>query len=385
MTKRDYYDVLGIAKDANKNDLKKAYRRFAMKYHPDRNPGDKTAEKKFKEAKEAYEVLSDPQKRSAYDHFGHDGVNGAGFGGGGGHHSAGFSGFESVFGDIFGDIFGDSRQQQRRSTRVAGRNLRYNLELDLEEAAFGCEKPIRFSVLSTCPQCQGSGAKPGTQMKTCGTCHGSGQLRAQQGFFSIQQTCGTCHGRGQVIADPCPLCHGQGLVEKPKTLTIKIPAGVDDGDNIRLAGEGEAGAHGGPSGDVFVRIHIRQHRLFARDGNDLYLEVPVPLLTAVLGGEVEIPTLSGRLNLKIPAGTQNNAKFRLRERGIHSLNAGHGDMFCIASVEVPVNLTSQQKHLFREAEMSMQADKKRHSPTTETWVDHAKGFLKKMMHGRRNP
>lgn len=377
MNKRDYYEVLGVSKDANKNDLKKAYRRYAMKYHPDRNAGDKEAEKRFKEAKEAYEVLSDPQKRSAYDHFGHEGANGAGFAGG--VHASGFSDFGDVFGDIFGDIFGGSHQQRRRSTRSAGRSMRHDVELSLEEAAFGCEKTIRFSVQSRCGDCQGSGAQPGTQLKTCDTCQGSGQLRTQQGFFSIQQTCPNCHGRGKVIAQPCTACYGSGMVEKSKTLTVKVPAGVDDGDNIRLAGEGEAGANGGPSGDVFVRIHVHQHPLFVRDGNHLYLEVPVPLLTAVLGGEVEIPTLSGRINLKIPAGTQNNAKFRLRNRGIRSLHAGAGDMICVASVEVPVNLTARQKELFKEAELSLQGDKKRHSPTTAGWVDKAKSFLRKII------
>ena len=380
MTKRDYYEVLGVSRDANERELKKAYRRFAMKYHPDRNPGDQEAEKKFKEAKEAYEILSDQKKRSAYDHFGHEGVNGGDFSGAA---RGGFSDFEGVFGDIFGDIFGGGRQQRRRSARASGRNLRYDLELDLEEAAFGCEKTIKFSVLGACDNCKGSGAKPGTGLKTCPVCHGAGHLRAQQGFFSIQQTCPNCHGRGQVIAEVCPACQGRGAVNKPKTLTVKIPAGVDDGDNIRLANEGEAGVRGGQAGDVFVRIHIRRHRLFTRDGNNLHLEVPVPLLTAVLGGEVEVPSLGGRLNLKIPAGTQNREKFRLRGRGIRTLSGRRGDMICVAAVEVPVNLTAKQKELFKEIELSMRRDKKKHSPTTETWLDHAKSFLKNIVNGNR--
>ncbi|WP_018953506.1 molecular chaperone DnaJ [Thioalkalivibrio sulfidiphilus] len=369
MAKRDYYEILGVAKNASEAELKKAFRRLAMKHHPDRNPGDKESEEKFKEAKEAYEVLADPQKRAAYDQFGHAGVSSSA--GGGGRGGASFS---DIFEDIFGDIFGGGRGGGSRVYR--GSDLQYNLELTLEEAVFGTEVKIRVPSLVECAECHGSGAEKGTAPETCGTCGGVGQVRMQQGFFSVQQTCPRCHGTGKVITHPCKACHGQGRIEEHKTLSVKVPAGVDSGDRIRLSGEGEAGINGGPPGDLYVQIHVKAHKLFTRKGNDLMCEVPISFATAALGGELEIPTLDGRVNLKIPEETQSGRLFRLRGKGVKSVHGGaQGDLICRVSVETPVNLTKRQKELLKELDETMKAGGTRHSPQEEGWLDGVKGFF----------
>jgi molecular chaperone DnaJ len=369
MAKRDYYEILGVAKNASEADLKKAFRRLAMKYHPDRNPGDKAAEESFKEAKEAYEVLTDPQKRAAYDQFGHAGVDPSAGGG-----ARGGASFSDIFEDIFGDIFGGGRGGGSRVYR--GSDLQYNLELTLEEAVFGTEVKIRVPSLVECGECHGSGAEKGTTPETCGTCGGVGQVRMQQGFFSVQQTCPRCHGTGKLITSPCHACHGQGRVEEHKTLSVKVPAGVDSGDRIRLSGEGEAGINGGPPGDLYVQIHVKPHKLFTRKGNDLLCEVPISFVTAALGGDLEIPTLDGRVNLKIPEETQSGRLFRLRGKGVRSVHGGaRGDMICRVSVETPVNLTKRQKELLRDLDETMKAGGTRHSPQEEGWLDGVKGFF----------
>lgn len=366
MAKRDYYEVLGIAKTADADEIKKAYRKLAMKHHPDRNPDDKAAEEKFKEANEAYEVLSDEDKRAAYDRHGHAGVDpnmgGGGFGGGAGN-------FSDIFGDVFGDIFGAGRGGgSQRSNR--GADLRYTLELDLEEAVKGTKVQIRVPTLSTCEVCDGSGAKKGTSAETCRTCAGQGQVRVQQGFFSMAQTCPTCRGRGKTIKDPCTACHGQGRVEKNKTLEVKIPAGVDTGDRIRLAGEGQAGANGGQTGDLYVQVAVRDHKIFERDGADLYCEVPISFADAALGGELEVPTLDGRVKLKIPEGTQTGKLFRLRGKGVSPVRGGGpGDLFCKIAVETPVKLSKKQKELLREFQNDMDGEGSQHSPKKSSWFD----------------
>ncbi|MBB5018241.1 molecular chaperone DnaJ [Chitinivorax tropicus] len=371
MSKKDFYEVLGINRDASEEDIKKAYRKLAMKYHPDRNPDNPQAEEKFKEAKEAYEILSDSQKRAAYDQYGHAGVDPqAGMGGGG----AGFGGFADAFGDIFGDIFGGARGG--RSNVYRGADLRYNLEITLEEAARGCDKQIRIPTMDECKTCDGSGAKPGTQAKTCSTCGGHGQVRMQQGFFSIQQTCPTCHGTGKVIPDPCRDCHGAGRVKSHKTLSVKIPAGIDEGDRIRLAGEGEHGTNGGPSGDLYVQLHLKPHSVFQRDGVDLHCEMPISFTTAALGGEIEIPTLEGAAKIKIPAETQSGKVFRLRSKGIKPVRGSiPGDLMCHVVVETPVNLTERQKELLRELEAISQGDSETHNPRAKSWMDKVKAFF----------
>lgn len=378
MSKRDFYEVLGVSKNASAADIKKAYRRLAMKHHPDRNTGDGTgkAEEQFKEIKAAYEVLSDEQKRAAYDQFGHAGVDGsAGMGGGpGGFGGAGFS---DIFGDAFGDIFGGGRGGGQRVNR--GSDLRYNLELTLEEAVQGTDVKIRVPTLVSCKTCGGSGAKKGSTPKTCGTCHGAGQVRMQQGFFSVQQTCPTCHGKGSVIDDPCGACHGQGRVQEHKTLSVKVPAGVDSGDRIRLAGEGEAGEAGGPAGDLYVQMHVKNHPIFERDGADLYCEVPIPFTTAALGGELEVPTLQGKLKLKVPAGTQTNKIFRMRGKGVKPVRGGStGDLMCRVLVETPVNLHEDQKELLRQLDVSLQGGGSKHSPHASSWMDGVKKFFEGM-------
>jgi molecular chaperone DnaJ len=368
MAKRDYYEVLGVAKNASEADLKKAFRRLAMKYHPDRNPGDKEAEDRFKEAKEAYEILTDPQRRAAYDQFGHAGVDPSAGGARGGAN------FSDIFEDIFGDIFGGGGRGGSRVYR--GADLQYNLELTLEEAVFGTEVKIRVPTLVECAACNGSGAEEGTTPETCGTCGGVGQVRMQQGFFSVQQTCPRCHGTGKVITDPCHACHGQGRVEEHKTLSVKVPAGVDSGDRIRLSGEGEAGVNGGPPGDLYVQIHVKPHNLFTRKGNDLLCEVPISFAAAALGGDLEIPTLDGRVNLKIPEETQSGRLFRLRGKGVRSVHGGaQGDLICRVNVETPVKLTRRQKELLRELDETMKAGGTRHSPQEESWLDGVKGFF----------
>lgn len=376
MSKRDYYEVLGVQRNAAEAEIKKAFKKLAMKYHPDRNPDNKEAEDNFKEAKEAYDVLSDAQKRAAYDQFGHEGVSGMGGGYGAGGFGGGGASFSDIFGDVFGDIFGGARGGGQRVYR--GADLRYNLELSLEEAVAGTTVKIRVPTLVACEECGGSGAKKGTSPSTCPTCHGQGQVRMQQGFFSLQQTCPRCHGSGKIISDPCTSCHGEGRVQKQKTLSVKVPAGVDTGDRIRLSGEGEAGENGGPPGDLYVQINVREHAIFKRDGNDLYSEVPISFTTAALGGELDVPTLDGRVKLKVPAESQSGKLFRLRGKGVKSVRGAQvGDLLCKIVVETPVNLTSKQKELLREFEESMKGDNK-HSPKHHSWLDGVKKFFEEM-------
>jgi len=377
MAKKDYYEVLGVAKNASDAEIKKAFRRLAMKYHPDRNKeiNKEDAEVKFKEAKEAYEVLSDPQKRAAYDQFGHAGVDpsaaGAGFGGGAGVD------FSDVFGDVFGEIFGGGRRRASSGPRVyRGDDLQYNLDLTLEEAVAGATVKIRVPTLETCSECGGSGAKKGTSAKKCGTCNGRGQVRMEQGFFSIQQTCPQCHGEGQVITDPCPVCRGRGRKEERKTLSVKVPAGVDNGDRIRLANEGEAGINGGPPGDLYVHIRVKPHPIFERRENDLYCEVPLSFATAALGGEVEVPIIDGKATLKIPAETQSGKMFRLRGKGVKPVRGGPtGDLYCKIMVETPVNLNAEQKALLQKFQDSLEQGGKRHNPKASSWLDGVKNFF----------
>ncbi len=373
MSKRDFYEVLGVNKDANDDEIKKAYRKLAMKFHPDRNPDNPKAEEHFKEAKEAYEILSDASKRSAYDQYGHAGVDQqAGMGGAGGFGG----GFADAFGDIFGDIFGGVGGRGGRSNVYRGADLRYNLEISLEEAARGTETKIRIPTMAECDTCHGSGAKAGSRPETCPTCAGHGQVRMQQGFFSIQQACPKCHGSGKVIAHPCPTCQGSGRVKQYKTLAVKIPSGVDEGDRIRLSGEGEAGVNGGPPGDLYVVIQIKPHSVFQRDHNDLHCEMPISFTTAALGGEIEIPTLDGHAKIKIPPETQSGKVFRLRGKGIKGVRSStHGDLMCHMVVETPVSLTERQKELLRELETLNEQDGARHNPRTKSWMDKMKQFF----------
>lgn len=383
MSKRDYYEVLGVSRQASDADIKKSYRRMAMKYHPDRNPDDSAAEEKFKEAKEAYEVLSDNQKRQAYDQFGHAGVGGAGGAGPGGAGAGGFGGFGDVFGDIFDNIFTGGRGAGSggagQSHAQRGSDLRYNLELSLEQAAKGYEVEIKVPTFVSCKPCNGSGAKKGSKPKVCETCDGHGQVRMQQGFFSIQQTCPECHGQGQVISNPCPECQGNGRVRESKRLKVKIPAGVDVGDRIRLTGEGEAGSHGGPTGDLYVQVSIKKHSIFERNESDLSCNVPISFITAALGGELEVPTLDGKVSLKIPAETQSGKVFRLRGKGMKSVRGyGTGDLLCRVYVETPVNLTKEQKKLLKELEDSMSKSGKKHTPKSSSWFEGVKKFFEDM-------
>ncbi len=378
MAKEDYYQILGVARTASEVEIKKSYRRLAMKYHPDRNKDNQEqAEIKFKAIKEAYEVLSDPKKRSAYDQFGHAGVDNS-FGGGAG----GFGGAESfsdIFGDVFSDIFGGGGASRQRSGAQRGADLRYNLELTLEEAVAGTEATVKVPVMVRCDECNGTGAKKGTTPATCSTCHGHGQVRMQQGFFSIQQTCPTCHGSGQQIKDPCSKCHGQGRVQDTKTLSVKVPAGVDNGDRIRLAGEGEAGVMGGPSGDLYVQIQVKEHPIFTRDGADLYCEMPISFPTACLGGELEVPTLNGKVKLKIPAETQTGKLFRLRGKGVKPVRGGGaGDLLCRVVIETPVKLNKEQRELLKKLQESLSGGGKRHSPQEHSWTDSVKSFFEKL-------
>ena len=375
MSKRDYYEVLGVEKGASEADLKKAYRRLAMKFHPDRNPDDEKAEEKFKEATEAYEVLTDANKRAAYDQYGHAGVDpnmGAGGGGFGGGN------FSDIFGDVFGDIFGGGGRGGRSSVQ-RGSDLRYTLELDLEEAVRGTSVTIRVPTLVACETCDGSGAKKGTTPVTCTTCGGHGQVRMQQGFFSVQQTCPRCHGTGKMITDPCNDCHGEGRVEKQKNLSVKVPAGVDTGDRIRLAGEGEAGVNGGPAGDLYVVVSVREHKIFQRDGKNLYCEVPISFVDAALGGELEVPTLDGRVKLKIPEGAQTGKLFRLRGKGVTPVRGGSpGDLLCRVVVETPVNLTKRQRELLEALRQTLEAEGSSQSPRAKSWFDGVKNFFEDM-------
>ena len=375
MSKRDYYEVLGVEKGASEAELKKAYRRLAMKFHPDRNPDDEKAEEKFKEATEAYEVLTDANKRAAYDQYGHAGVDpnmGAGGGGFGGGN------FSDIFGDVFGDIFGGGGRGGRSSVQ-RGSDLRYTLELDLEEAVRGTSVTIRVPTLVGCETCDGTGAKKGTTPATCTTCGGHGQVRMQQGFFSVQQTCPRCHGTGKMITDPCNDCHGEGRVEKQKNLSVKVPAGVDTGDRIRLAGEGEAGVNGGPAGDLYVVVSVREHKIFQRDGKNLYCEVPISFVDAALGGELEVPTLDGRVKLKIPEGAQTGKLFRLRGKGVTPVRGGSpGDLLCRVVVETPVNLTKRQRELLEELRQTLEEEGSSQSPGAKSWFDGVENFFEDM-------
>ncbi|MDO9521693.1 MAG: molecular chaperone DnaJ [Pseudohongiella sp.] len=370
MSKRDYYEVLGVARDATEADLKKAYRRVAMKHHPDRNPDNKESEELFKEANEAFEVLSNPEKKARYDQFGHAGVNQQGGGG------AGAGDFGDIFSDIFGDIFGGGgRPGGGRGGVRKGADLRYNLELDLEDAVKGTTVKIRIPTAVVCKTCEGSGAKKGSSPVDCSTCNGVGQVRMQQGFFSVQQTCPRCHGSGKQIKDPCQSCHGRGQVEEQKTLSVKVPAGVDEGDRIRLTGEGQAGTHGGPSGDLYVQVHMRPHKLFVRDGRDLHCEIPISFVDAALGGELEVPTLDGRVKLKIPTETQTGKLFRLRGKGVTSVRGGPaGDLLCRVVVETPVKLTRRQKELLQEFQTIGESEGSQ-SPKKTSWFDGVKKFV----------
>jgi molecular chaperone DnaJ len=375
MAKEDYYELLGVARNASDSDIKKSFRRLAMKYHPDRNTDDPNAEEHFKKAKEAYDILSDPQKRAAYDQFGHAGVDPS-MGGAGGF---GFSGdsFSDIFSDVFGDIFGGKRGRGGRAQR--GADLRYNLELTLEDAVAGTEVKIRVPTWNTCQECGGSGAKKGTGPVTCTTCQGHGAIRMQQGFFSVQQTCPACRGTGQQIKDPCRACQGQGRIQDTKTLSVKIPPGVDSGDRIRLAGEGEAGDHAGPPGDLYVQVAVKDHPIFTRDGANLYCEVPISFPTACLGGELDVPTLDGKVVLKIPPETQTGKLFRLRGKGVKPVRGGpQGDLLCRVQIETPVSLDKDQIDLIRRLDESLSGGGSRHSPQAHGWLDGVKQFFDKL-------
>lgn len=372
--KKDYYDVLGVSRNVDEAELKKAYRRYAMKYHPDRNQGDVKAEDKFKEAKEAYDVLSNSQKRAAYDQFGHAGVDNSAAGHGG--FSGAGAGFGDIFGDVFGDIFGGGQGGTRANQGV---DLRYNLELPLEQAVAGTTVKIRIPKMVACETCKGSGAKKGSTPVDCSTCGGVGQVRMQQGFFSVQQTCPQCRGAGKIITDPCSTCRGQGRVQDTKTISVKVPEGVDNGDRIRLAGEGEIAENNGPSGDLYVHISVKEHPIFVRDDTDLYCEVPISFATAALGGELEVPTLDGKVKLKIPLETQSGKLFRLRSKGVHSVRSStKGDLLCRVIVETPVKLDRNQKELLHQFEQSMLSQGTKNSPQVNSWMDGVKRFFDSM-------
>jgi molecular chaperone DnaJ len=375
-----YYDLLGVSPQASSAEIKRAFRKKANQHHPDKNPGDAASEKKFKEVNEAYEVLSDEQKRQAYDNFGKEGVSGqggpGGFGGfGGGAAGGGSGGFEDLFEDLFGagQKRGGSRGAQRQPER--GSDLRYDMEITLEEAVHGTQKEIKIPTLVACDACDGSGAKAGTGKKTCSTCGGHGAVRMQQGFFSVQQTCPTCYGAGQVIESPCTKCRGQGRMQDIKTLSVKIPAGIDTGNRIRIAGRGEAGEAGAPAGDLYVQVHVQKHPIFERIDKDLHCEAPIDFITAALGGSVEIPTLDGKVKLKITSETQSGQMFRLRGKGVKSLRgSGHGDLICRVQVETPVKLSQDQKDLLQNFGDSLE-DGKKHSPQSSKWFDAVKRFF----------
>ncbi len=380
-TKRDYYEILGVPKNASEDEIKKAYRKLAMKHHPDRNQGAdagaKEAEARFKEAKEAYEMLSDAEKRAAYDQFGHAGVD-PNMRGPGGAGAEGFGGFAEAFGDIFGDIFGQQRGAGGRGGRQVyrGSDLSYAMEVTLEEAAKGKDAQIRIPSWDECDNCHGTGAKPGTQAKTCSTCHGAGVVQMRQGFFSVQQTCPHCRGTGKIIPEPCQACHGQGKVKRQKTLEVRIPPGIDDGMRIRSAGNGEPGSNGGPPGDLFIEIRLKKHAIFERDGDDLHVVVPVSIARAALGGEIEVPTLDGKAAIDIPEGTQAGKQFRLRGKGIKGVRSSvAGDLYCHIAVETPVKLTEHQRKLLKELDESLKKGGAKHSPNEESWADKLKGFF----------
>ncbi|MEP1208549.1 MAG: molecular chaperone DnaJ [Rhizobiaceae bacterium] len=370
MSKADYYDTLGVSRDADEKALKSAFRKKAMKYHPDRNPDNAEAEAKFKELGEAYEALKDPQKRAAYDRFGHAAFENGG--GGGGGHPFGAGGMGDIFEDIFGEMMGGGRRSSGGRSR--GADLRYNMEISLEEAFEGKTAEIEIPTAISCEECSGSGAKPGTSPSTCGTCGGVGQVRASQGFFSIQRTCPACQGRGEVISDPCGNCSGSGTTEQNKTLSVNVPAGIEDGTRIRLAGEGEAGARGGPQGDLYIFLSIRPHEFFQRDGADIYCRVPISMTTAALGGQFEVGTVDGgKTRVKVPEGTQNGKQFRLRSKGMPVMRSSQlGDMYIQVAIETPSNLSKRQRELLAEFE---QLSSEENSPESTGFFSRMRGFF----------
>ncbi|AIK90204.1 molecular chaperone DnaJ [Glaesserella parasuis] len=373
MSKKDYYEVLGLQKGASEQEIKRAYKRLAAKHHPDKNQGSKEAEEKFKEIKEAYEVLGDNEKRAMYDQYGHQAFeHDGGAGGFGGFGGGGFGGFEDIFSEMFGGGFGGGARRQRV---VRGDDLRYDLEITLEEAVRGVKKDIRIRTLVQCDTCHGSGAEAGSKVETCPHCHGSGRVRRQQGFFMTETVCPSCHGTGKKIDKPCKSCHGDGRVEKTKNLSVTIPAGVDTGNQLRLSGEGAAGENGAPAGDLYVVIHVKDHDIFVRDGSNLYCEVPISFTMAALGGEIEVPTLDGRVKLKIPAETQTGKLFRVRGKGVTSARGGYaGDLICKVIIETPVSLNEEQKELLRKLEESLEG-KGQHRPKHEGFFKGVKNFF----------
>ncbi|MBW9088364.1 molecular chaperone DnaJ [Rhizobium wenxiniae] len=373
MAKADFYEILGVAKSADEKELKSAFRKMAMKYHPDKNPGDAEAEKKFKELNEAYETLKDPQKRAAYDRYGHAAFEQGGMGGGGGF-GGGAGGFSDIFEDIFGEMMGGGRARRSAGGRERGADLRYNMEISLEEAYNGKTAQIRVPTSITCDVCTGSGAKPGTQPKTCGTCQGSGRVRASQGFFSVERTCPTCHGRGQTITDPCTKCHGQGRVTEERSLSVNIPAGIEDGTRIRLQGEGEAGARGGPAGDLYIFLSVTPHEFFQRDGADLYCAVPISMTTAALGGTFDVGTLDGsKSRVSVPEGTQAGKQFRLKGKGMPVLRSSQtGDLYIQIGIETPQKLTKRQRELLQEFE---EISSKENNPESTGFFARMKEFF----------
>jgi molecular chaperone DnaJ len=375
MSKQDFYQSLDIAKNASDEEIKKAYRKLAMKYHPDRNQGDKKAEEKFKEIKEAYEVLSDPQKRALYDQHGHAALDpNAGFGGHGGADPFGGGGFDG-FGDLFEGIFGGAGGRGGRDS-YRGSDLKYVLETTLEKAASGFDTTVDIPSWDDCKPCHGTGAKAGSKPQKCPVCKGQGTIRITQGFFTVQQTCHHCHGVGEIIKDPCPSCHGQKKIQTTKQLQVKVPAGIDDGMRIRSTGHGEPGSHGGGNGDLYVEIRIQPHAVFSRDNNDLHCEMPVSFATAALGGEIEVPTLSGRVSLTIPEGTQSGKVFRLKGKGIKGVKSfSPGDLYCRVYVEVPVRLAEEQKELLRDFDLRLIANTTYHNPQSKNWVDKVRDFF----------
>ncbi|NVJ91410.1 MAG: molecular chaperone DnaJ [Methylocystaceae bacterium] len=373
MAKEDYYETLGVERNVDEKALKSAFRKLAMQYHPDRNPDSQDAESKFKEINEAYEVLKDPEKRAAYDRYGHAAFEQGGGGGGGGFGGGGFSGFGDIFEEMFGDMMGGGRAQ----SSGRGADLRYNMEISLEDAFNGKKATIEVPTSVNCSSCNGSGSEGGKAPTTCPSCHGRGKIRAQQGFFTIERTCPTCHGAGSVISDPCGTCGGTGRERKSKTLSVTVPAGVEDGTRIRLTGEGEAGLRGAPSGDLYIFLSVAPHRIFQREGANIFCMVPIPMTTAALGGEIEVPTVNGgRARIKIPEGTQGGNQFRLRGKGMSIMRSdARGDMFVEVSVETPVKLTSEQKDILRQFEAAGGGNVENHSPESQGFFAKVKDFF----------
>lgn len=373
MADKDLYAILGVARSASQEEIKKSYRKLSMKWHPDRNPDNKTeAENRFKEISKAYEILSDEQKKATYDRFGFDAVNAQS----GPGPNSGRGGFSDIFGDVFGDIFGSSGRQSGGQQQNRGRDLGYELDLSLEEAVKGTDKKIRIPTQVTCDKCHGSGMTEKSRKKTCPTCHGSGQVRMQQGFFSISQTCPTCHGKGHIIENPCVKCRGSGRVRDTHTINVNIPAGVDNGDRIRLSGKGEAGEQGASAGDLYVEIRVRKHPIFTREGDNLHCNMPIAFVAACLGGEIEVPTLGGRVKLAIPAETQTGKVFRLRGMGVKSVRShAAGDLYCTANIETPVNLSKEQKDLLLKFDQTVNAGGQRHAPKQKGFLESVKQFF----------